>query len=201
MIKGVHATCRLWAQSIYADGFISSNHGRVGPGCYFWRYHSDSVFAEFLGFSWWKAEHKRGTYNAVSGVSQSDLESAKKCSLLVCDIAAEGDSEVLDLSSGELKENLRELLRFKLKQLRDAGELREHVRDKAISELIDVFIRGMEDANDTGYKAIIADVAVPKGAGGQIGAYMGASAEAVIARDAGCITVREIKEFDAYDYV
>lgn len=201
MIKGVHATCRLWAQSIGADGFISSSHGRVGPGCYFWRYHLDPTFAKFLGFSWWKSEHNRGSYNRISGVTPPYLEKAKQCALLLCDIEAEGDAEVLDLSSGELKESLREVIKTKLKQLKKVDRLQDKERDRTISELIDVFIRGMEDATDTKYKAIIADVAVPKGAGGQIGAYMGASAEAVIARDAGCITVREIKEIDAYDYV
>lgn len=201
MIKGIHATCRAWAKLINTHGFHNSKHGRAGAGSYFWRYHSDHVFAEYLGFSWWQSEYRKGNYNNLTGVPRDSLEIAKKCSLLFCEISAKSDSEVLDLSSGELKENLRGLLRYKLKQLKKAGMLREDERDKAISQLIDAFISEMETIAKTNYKAVIADVSVPKGAGGQIGTYMGASAEAVIARNAGCVTVKRMEEVDTYEYI
>lgn len=200
VIKGVHATCRHWARQIQSHGFKNSKYGRAGSGCYFWLYHSDPVFAEYLGFTWWKSQYDRGCYNTIS-TSSAKHENAKQCSLLVCEIKANGEKEVLDLSAGELKENLRELLRAKLKQLKEEPSLIGTNRDQTISELMDVFVRKMEEVAQTQYKAVIADVAVPKGAGGSIGAYMGASAEAVIAKDVSCIAVKEMKEMSAYDYV
>jgi len=198
VIKGVHGTCRHYAESIEEEGFKSSSYGRMGSGAYFWRYFSCADFAEYLGFSWWKKEHKRGAYNKIQGVPRSQRDESKKCALVHCEIAVDPDREVLDLSSGAAKENVRKMLRAKLEQL---SEVAGQDKDKAISELIDLYVKTTERNAGTSYKVVITDVATPGIAVGSVGAYLGSSAEAIVARDVSCITFSDTKEVESYDYV
>ena len=200
MIKGVHGTCRHYAGLIEEKGFKSSSYGRMGSGAYFWRYFSCADFAEHLGFSWWKKQHKRGAYNKIQGIPKRKLEESKKCALVHCEIAVDPSREVLDLSSGAAKEHVRKMLRAKLEQLSVAtGQDKD--KDKAISELIDLFVKMAEANAGTRYKVVITDVATPGIAIGGVGAFLGSSAEAVVARDVDCITVRDTRKVESYDYV
>ena len=193
MIKGVHGTCRTWARSIKTDGFKASESGRAGPGCYFWRFSSSSDYAEYLGFKWWEAEHKKGNYNKT-GVSD------KECALLVCNICDDNELNVLDLTAAEQKENLREVIRHSLNSLKEMDKSAE-CKEKAISEVYAAYIGLIEGEKGSKFKACIADVAVPKGSGRDLGLYMGASAEAVVVFDTENIEIEAIKEIDNYDYV
>lgn len=178
---------------IQNDGFIASTTARAGPGCYFWRYIDDNDYAKFLAFRWWKAEETRGKYNTKGIVD-------KRCTVIKCTFDIMSD-EALDISNGELKEDVRTLVKTELGRLKQEGLPSDLTEEDVVSSLFQSYIDAVGEEEGIKFKLVIADVAVPKGAGGKIGMYFGASAEAIVVLDPSCVKIEGYEELEHYEYI
>ncbi|EOS8555145.1 hypothetical protein ACNPP3_004434 [Vibrio vulnificus] len=194
MYKGTHGTCRTWGEQIRENGFAASKAGRAGPGCYFWRYLDDNDYANFLAFRWWQAEEKRGEYSLKKGVKDPS------CAVLDCSFDVD-DVVVLDLSHGELKEDVRILIKSELNRLKLEGLPSDMTEEDVVSSLFQTYIDTVGEEEGVEFKLVVADVAIPKGSGGKIGMYFGASAEAIVVLDPLCININGYEEIENYEYI
>lgn len=193
LYKGIHGTCRTWGQMIQASGFTPSR-GRGGEGCYFWHYYNHDDYAKFLAFRWWQDQSNKGKYNRESGVKD------KGCALVKCSFQLD-EAEVLDLTNGSLKEQIRNLLKDAFTKIDREETSNKPSFDEITGGVIELFIKKLEEKQDFPIKIIISDLALPKGAGRRIGKFFGASAEAIIVRDISCIQLDFIEKIDKYEYV
>lgn len=196
MYRGIHGTCRSMGSQIHeSNTFIPSVAGRAGQGCYFWRYHSNDDYARFLSYRWWKAQNERGSYNK-SGIHDTN------CSILQCTFKIQNeDYDVLDLSHGEPKEHIRELLKTELLRVREDDSSKDLSEEIIVSSLFQLYVDRVSQNQPTPVKLVISDVAIPKGSGGVIGKYIGAAAEAIISLDPSCIIIENYEEVDSHVYI
>ncbi|MDF0535621.1 hypothetical protein PY479_15210 [Shewanella sp. A32] len=195
MYKGTHGTCRSWGDDICKEGFNVSDPGRAGPGCYFWRYVQDSTYANFMAFRWWQSESRKGNY--AKAARNAD---GKKCAIIKSSFQVE-DAEVLDISHGELKEHVRGLVKSSLIWISDNGLPEDMTEEDVISSVFQSYVDEIGEEESIAYKLVIADLAVPKGAGGKIGLYFGASVESIVVLDPSCITIDGYEEIESYEYI
>ncbi|HDI3228833.1 TPA: hypothetical protein RUZ79_000065 [Vibrio cholerae] len=194
MYRGTHGTCRTWGKEIRASGFAASKAGRAGPGCYFWRYLDDNDYANFLAFRWWQAEKTKGQYNRKKGVKDAN------CAILDCSFNVK-DVLALDLSHGELKEHVRSLVKSELNRLKLEGLPPDMTEEDVVSSLFQTYIDIVGAEEGVEFQLVVADVAIPKGSGGKIGMYFGASAEAIVVLDPLCINIDGYEEIEDYEYI
>ena len=108
---------------------------------------------------------------------------------------------VLDLSHGELKEDVRILIKSELNRLKLEGLPSDMTEEDVVSSLFQTYIDTVGEAEGIEFKLVVADVAVPKGSGGKIGMYFGASAEAIVVLDPLCININGYEAIEHYEYI
>lgn len=199
---GVHGTCRTWAKQILEKGFSPSTIGHSGPGIYFWRYFDNNTYASYLAYRWWKYSENKGTYNKQPGVKDT------KCDLIYAKFNVDEDN-ILDLSHGKLKEGIRDMINQELKKIKQLDNVNiskekqkkeEQEKEQIISTLYQIYVDTLEEIRGTDIKIIVADLVIPKGAGGKVGRYFGNAAEAVVVLDNKCIEILNHQEVDNYEY-
>lgn len=185
-LKGTHGTCKTWGEQIQKAGFKNSNVGRAGPGCYFWRFYQSSTYAKSLANRWWELERKKGNYN-------DPLIDDKGCCLFSVSIDIE-ENNILDLSSGELREELQDLI---LETLDANDGITVDEQDKLVSGLYALYVEEMQKELNHTIQVVIADVAIPKKFGlGPVGLYFGTSTEVLVVLDPACIEIDEVEMSD-----
>lgn len=191
MIFGIHGTSVSVSEKINKEGFITSISGMSGPGVYFWRYFNEDCYARYLSFMWWKYSKERGEYNKLG--KNTD------CCLMAMKLNTTED-KTLDLSHGQIREEVRSLVNKQLKRIKSSGAKITEPEEILVSTLYQLFVEKIENYRGVKFDAIISDISTPKGSPGKIGRYFGNCGEAVVVLNTSSIEIIASDMVTEYEY-
>lgn len=181
-MKGTHGTCRSRSEAILMSGFKTSP-GLRGSGTYFWAYKADEQeeYCKKLAKAWWSYSNNRGSYAT---------EPDKTCSVVFARFDVQPE-DVLDLENLEIRE--RFIAYYKVTHARLMGvEKATNENDRQLSNIYDMFIRGLERLTDKKYPLVHVKVQRPKKIEDVLPLDVTGQPSCLVAKETACIKVERV---------